>query len=840
MTPERWQRIQELFGEAIDLPADEREAYLDRACASDAELRARIGRMLVLDEADSPLLDSPPADLVEAVITQTPGTRVGARVGAYRIVSELGRGGMGTVYVAVREDVGMRVALKLVRGDLAAPEHRERLLLERRVLARLDHPNIARLLDVGVTEEGTPYFAMELVEGELLDSYCDSRRLTVVERLALFTQVCAAVQYAHQNLVIHRDLKPSNIMVDRSGSVKLLDFGIAKLLDESDPGTVALTGTGMRMLTPQYAAPEQVRGEAVTTATDVYALGVVLYELLTGRRPYASTAVSRSEIERQVLETVPARPSSLALRTGEVPRSEAEQPPATAEEISAARGTTPAGLRRALRGDLDTLILKALEKEPRRRFASVQQLLEEIERFRRGEPLTVRPATFTYTARKFVRRHRAGVATTVLILLLLASVGIAVGLERRAELRARMAMQEAEQAADFLGQLFGTTDPRRAQGSLISTPALLEWGERQIGVLDRQPQAQAQVLSRIAEAYIGLGLYQRAAPQFERALELRYALHGGDHPDLAESLWWLGVLRTDQGEFEHATQLLQESLAMRRRIFGSDHPHVVEGIAGMGFVLVARGELTEAEAVFREAMATGSRAGAMPRLSIPDPANGVVLSLVEQGRFAEAAAHGRVALSNVRSVHGEAHPFHMIALANLGRALHGAGELAEADLLLREAVENTHRIQGEAHPRLAVYLGWYASLLQQKGQVREAESLARQALDIQRRAHPAGHYMTAQTLTTLGQILVDSDRAAEAEPLLREAVSVGERGLPPSHWQLARARTELGIALASLQRAEEAESLLVAAAAGLQESLGGSHPLTRRARAFLLSVPAER
>jgi eukaryotic-like serine/threonine-protein kinase len=835
MTPERWQRIQEIFGEAIELPiGPAREAFLEQECADDAELRTKIRQMLVLDDASS-VLDATPRDLAEAVRTLEPDGNARPTVGPYRIVREIGRGGMGAVYLAEREDVGKRVALKLVRGGLAAPEHLERFLIEQRVLARLEHPNIAPLLDAGTTEDGTSYLAMELVEGEPLDTFCDTRRLTLPERLSLFAQVCEAVQYAHQNLVVHRDLKPSNILVTSQGVVKLLDFGIAKLLaSEGDDTGTGITRTGARLLTPEYAAPEQVLGESITTATDVYSLGVVLYELLTGHRPFETTGRRWGELEGEVLTRMPTRPSSAVARSRDLAVFAGTSHCIDPEEISAARSTTPVGLQRALRGDLDTIVLKALEKGPSRRYASARQLLDDLERHRQGVPILARPATFGYRTHKFVRRHRAGVAASAAFLTLIAGMTAVIGIEQagasRERERAHLEAEKVELAAEFLGQLFATSDPRQARGRLISTPALLEWGERNASVLQRQPEVKAQVLTRIGEAYVGLGLYQRATPLFERALELRRALHPGDHPDVAGSLWWVAVMRTEQAAFGESERLFRESLAMRRRLFGNEHPQVVEGLSGLGFVLVNRGDLHSAEQAYREGLSIEMPVPGGPPRTIPGPLNGLAFSLIEQGRYAEAEPHAREALASTRVDEGMDHPFYMIALAHLARALHGTGEVEEAEALFREAIEKAHRIQGERHPRLAVYLEWYASLLMEKGDAAGAERAYRRALEIQRQALAPAHFFLVPTLVGLGQLLTDTHRPQEAEPLLREALAVGQQRLPATHPNLAQARSELGACLAALGRTAEAEPLLAAGYAALREALGKEHPLTRRAR----------
>ncbi|MGI9182742.1 MAG: protein kinase domain-containing protein, partial [Longimicrobiaceae bacterium] len=662
MTPERWQRVQELFHGALERAPAERDAYLADGCAGDAGLRAAVARMLAADADASALVGAVPSALVAEPAEDAPAERAGEQVGPYRIVRELGHGGMGTVYLAEREDVGKRVALKLVRSELAAPQHRERLLRERRVLARLEHPHIAHLLDAGVTDEGSPYFAMERGEGEPLDRYCDARRLPVEERLALFAQVCAAVQYAHQHLVVHRDLKPSNIMVDGSGTVKLLDFGIAKLLEGADALGMGATGTGVRLLTPEYAAPEQLRGEPVTTATDVYALGVVLYELLSGHRPYASGAATWGERERQVLEGVPTRPSSVAAQPAEVVGSDGSVRRITPAQVGAARGTTAAALRRVLRGDLDTVVLKTLEKDPERRYPSAQQLLDDLERYRQRRPISARPATLGYRTRSFVGRHRLSVATATLIALLMVGVGVSLTFERAAAARAALEADRAGEATELLAQLFDASDPRQTRGRRISAPEGLEWGERRVEALGRYPQMQAQVLTRIGEAYVGLGLYDRAHAVAERSLAIRRGLYAGDHPELATGLWWMALLHTSQAEFDDAERLFGESLAIRRRVLAPAHQQVIETLSGLGFVLMLRGELHEAERYGREAVALAREGQSGPRIALPDPRVGLSWMLNEQGRFAEAEPLARAAHTAQRALVGEDHPFVLLAL----------------------------------------------------------------------------------------------------------------------------------------------------------------------------------
>ncbi|HMB90944.1 MAG TPA: serine/threonine-protein kinase, partial [Rhodothermales bacterium] len=413
MDAHRWSRVNELFDAAYEVVPEERKAYLEKAVAGDEALFREVWSLLHEDQHTHSLLDGVALDAI-TVLDDT--SHEGRRIGPYQIEREIGHGGMGRVFLAHRADgeFEQQVALKLIKRGMDSEAVLHRFRSERQILARLQHPHIARLLDGGLTDEGQPYFAMEYVEGQPIDVFCDAHHLTIDERLALFQDVCRAVLYAHAQLVVHRDLKPSNILVmeDASGrpQVKLLDFGIAKMLAEDEEG---LTQTGVAVMTPEYASPEQVRGEAVSTATDIYSLGVVLYELLAGHRPYDIASRNSVEMAQVVLSTEPERPSTAVKRpTGDT----------TAEAISRARGTVVERLRRRLAGDLDVICLKALRKEVERRYQSVEALAEDLRRHLSGLPVEARADTATYRVRKFVERHRAGVFTTAGMLLLVSAL----------------------------------------------------------------------------------------------------------------------------------------------------------------------------------------------------------------------------------------------------------------------------------------------------------------------------------------------------------------------------------------------------------------------------------
>jgi serine/threonine protein kinase len=424
MTRERFRKIRDLYETALELNPAQRDGFLERECQGDEDLRGEVARLLTAREHAPKWLSHPliaPADPFLTSRQQPSGQMEGRRLGGYRIVQEIGHGGMGFVYLAERVDgvIRKQVAIKLVRPWMHDPDMLQRFKQERQILASLDHPAIARLLDGGSTEEGWPYLIMDYVEGQPIDRWCDERKLNVTERLILFRKVCAAVQYAHQHLIVHRDLKPANILVTASGEPKLLDFGIAKLLEpQSAAGSLTATATQMRIMTPQYASPEQVKGEAITTLTDVYSLGVVLYELLTGHRPYRLTSLALHEQARVICEVEPTRPSIVVTTLeGEASDSSDTAHPVTPEMVSETREGSPNRLQRRLAGDLDSVSLMALRKEPTRRYSSVEQFSEDVRRHLEQLPVIARKDSIWYRAAKLIHRHPGGVAAAVLVLL---------------------------------------------------------------------------------------------------------------------------------------------------------------------------------------------------------------------------------------------------------------------------------------------------------------------------------------------------------------------------------------------------------------------------------------
>ena len=647
LTLERWQRLAPILDEALDLEPQARAAYLDRACAGNSALRQDAEALLAAEAASSEFLAAS-AEAYLGIQAPTPDDNAlpsGTRLGPYRVLRELARGGMGEVYLGERADgeFEQSVALKVIRSGMDSAEVRRRFLAERQILARLNHPNIAKLLDGGLTAEGRPWFAMEYVAGEPLTVYGDTRQLPVPERLRLFADVCEAVRYAHQNLVVHRDLKPSNILVTADGRVKLLDFGIAKLLEDGPTGgredgqEAPATRTELRVLTPEYAAPEQVRGEPVTTATDVYALGAVLYELLTGRRAHQFERHTPAEVERVICDTKPEPPSAVV--------------------------TGSDRLRRLLRGDLDTIVLQALQKEPARRYPSVEALLEDLRRCQAGLPITARPDSIGYRAGKFFRRHQVGVAAGVgLLIALLGGFGATLW---QAQAKAREAAK-AREVKDFVVNLFQVSDPAESRGREITARELLARGVTRVdSVLGSQPEIQEELLGVLGRIHRELGLYAEADTLLTRAADVARRVYGSNHPEYAARLNDRGTVVKELGDLPAAESLLTWALAIRRRTLGADAADVAVTMGDLANVLSDAGQHSRAESLYRDGLAIDLKRFGADHLRVAEDLSNLGTLLGGDGTnqldASDSAYHAALA---IRLRHFDSG--HPVVLANVG------------------------------------------------------------------------------------------------------------------------------------------------------------------------------
>lgn len=823
MAERQWDRIQTLFEAVLDVPRDEREQYLATHC-EDPAVQEEVASLLSARE-EAPNFFSQMADRVVApLMSESPEIPTGGedvadvmdlsgrQIGPYRLVEEVGVGGMGIVYRAERVtgDFEQTVAIKLLQRRLHSEAAVERFRTERQVLASLEHPNVAGLIDGGVTEGGRPYLVMEHVDGQFITTYAEERELNLAARLDLLEQVVDAVSAAHGRLVVHRDLKPSNVLVTETESgptIKLLDFGIAKLLDDSLPVTRPNTRTGQHLMTPAYAAPEQVKGEEITTATDVYQLGVLTYELLTGTRPFELEGKSLTEIERVLIEESPA-----------VPSEEAQGDAGVAGE--------------SLQGDLDTIVLKALRKEPERRYRSVGALARDLRRYRAGEPIEARPSTLRYRARKFVERNRTGVVAGIIIAILgVAYAGtVTLQADRLAEQkeRAQREAETAEEVSDLLVGLFEASNPYE-QPSTLTAETLLRRGEERVSQLQDQPASQAQLLGAIGRAYQGLGEYGRADSFISRAREIRSRLYDGPHPEVAESLDNYGEVQRNRGRYAVAESLHAEALAMRRRLFDPPHPKIAESLHDLGLVKRDRELLSPADSLLRAALSMRRAVHDDPHRTIAVLYNDLGIVLDEQGRYAAADSIYRKALALKRKRLGPQHPSTATTLSNLGNALIERGRYAAADSVFRDALAVRRETLGPRHPETAVTLNSLGLTLREQGRYEAADSVFRDALAIAREQLGPRHPKTATTLNNLGITYYSQGRYAAADSVYRDVLSIDRERLGPRHPDVASTLVNLGSALRMQGRYAAADSAFREALAIRREALGPQHPETATA-----------
>ncbi len=844
MEAQRWEQVRELFGAALERPPDEWPTWLAAACGEDTALREEVRSLLAAHQGRASFLPEPPT----AGDWRPPDDPLeGKRVGPYEVLQRLGSGGMGVVYLAIRVDgqFRKRVALKVLKPGMDSEEILRRFHTEQQILAALDHPNIARLLDGGTTERGLPYFVMEHVEGRPIIDYCEQERLSVSDRLRLFRTVCEAVQFAHQNLVVHRDLKPGNILVDAGAAPKLLDFGIAKLLNpELGAQTLAWTALGVQPLTLDYASPEQIRGGHITTASDVYALGVLLYELLTGRHPYRGDGCTAEEMVRRVTEVEPEWPSSAVRRRA--------NDGAAAEAADRGKLADRHKLARRLAGDLDTIVLTALRKEPRHRYASVERLSEDIRRFLEGRPVLARKATVSYRVGKFARRHRLGVAAgaTALLAVLLFGAGMAAlalrlarerGKAEQEQQRAEQERRRAEEVTAFLTGIFEVADPWKSSGDTVTAREILDAGAGKLHTqLADEPLVRSSLMGTVGSIYQRLGFPDRARPLLEAALATRRQLLGEDHPEVADALSALATVREDKGELQDAIDLVQRALAIRRRRYGPRHETVARSLHDLGLLLRRQGDLTAAERNLRVALSLRRELLPPPRHDLAESLYGLGIVLWEQGRYQEAEQATREALSIRREVLGRHHVEVASTLNLLAVIAIVNGDLEQGEALMREALFLRRRIYGSEHPKVAESLNNLGALLKDRGKPDEAEAPLREALAMRRKLLGEEHLSVATTLENLGWVAMGRREYATAARLQQRGLAIRMRMLGPNHRLVS---DSLAAAAAvykrqgSFDQAEEAlrEALLIR-----RQALGDRHLMVASSLEDLASLLTQR
>ncbi len=815
----RWSTLQSLFHAVVDLPEAEREARLQHISTDDPALAAELRAMLAHDDIGDTLLDRGVAATADSLLGHTGGDSLPTEAfGPYRIIRLLGEGGMGVVYLGVREDLHAEAAIKILRDAWLSPARRERFASEQRTLAQLNHPGIAQLHDAGALADGTPWFVMEFVEGISLTEYCRVHGLGLRARLHLLRDVCLAVQFAHSRAVIHRDIKPSNILVTGAGRPKLLDFGISKQLSGGD-APIDQTRSGMRLLTPAYSAPEQIRGAPVGAHTDVYSLGVVLYELLTGRLPFALADRTPSEAATILLTEEAPRPSGISGR------------------VQATRAQWE---------DLDVLVLTAMHRDLSRRYPTVEALLRDIDHFLAGEPLEARPDSRRYRATMFVRRHRLPVFATIASVLLISTLSAfyAVRLTRARD-AALAEAERTERIQGFMLQLFQGGDEAAGPSDSLLVTTLLEAGAKEAQSLDAEPAVQADLYQTLGGIYHQLGQIERADSLLTLAYSRQRAIHGDNSRAVASALLALGKLRIDQARLDESEQAIRAGLKQLKGQRPVDPDAVSGALSLLGKALREAGKYDESIAVLDSAVAlraandtaTVAYSAAVTELAsshfqaghyaVADSLDRIVLPLeqrlhgaghplvaeillslgaiqLDQGRYQQAEARDREALALIRAWYGEDHPATASALTMLGRALVYQKRDSAASEALTQALRIQERVFGPVHPRVASAVNDLGNLAVAGDRLDEAEGHFRRMVAIYRAVYHDNHYLIGIALSNLAGVYSARKDYARAEATYRDALARFVAALGPDHSNTGIAHIKLGRTLLRQRRFREA------------------------------------
>ena len=832
---------------ALELPPEERAAYLDQACGPDLRLRQLVEGMLRAHQRIGAA--RPPANqtiLIPKSAFATGAEAAGSCIGPYKLLQQIGEGGYGVVFMAEQQQpVRRRVALKLVKLGMDTKQVIARFEAERQALALMDHPNIAKVLDAGATETGRPFFVMELVRGIRITDYCDQNNLPTTQRLQLFIQVCNAIQHAHQKGIIHRDIKPSNILVTLHDGVavpKVIDFGIAKATSgQTLTDKTVFTAFEQFIGTPAYMSPEQAEmsGLDIDTRSDLYALGVLLYELLTGKTPFdAKRLVSAAldELRRIIREEEPPRPSA-RISTLDA----AEQ-----TTVAKRRQSEPPKLVHLVRGDLDWIVMKCLEKDRSRRYETVNALASDIQRHLQNEPVMARPPSRLYRLQKTVRRNKvvfAAAAVAILSLVLgLAFSTWSLGKEKQARRLADRQASRSQQIAQLLEVALKGVGPGVALGqdTTLLKGVMDRTVEKVAKELHDQPDLEAELCNTIGEVYRALGLYDKAEAMHRRARALQEGLPRGDQADLAPTtLNDLALVLRDRGNLPEAEALQREVLNLRLRSLGNEHTNVAIAMNNLAVVLRNQGKLAEAEDLHRRALAMQRKLLGNENMAVATCLNNLALTLQEAGKLDEAEASFRQALALFQKFRGPESPAVAIGLDNLATVLSQEGKLDEAEALELRAVAMQKKLLGEEHKDVATALNNLAQILVKKGSFGEAEALHRQVLAMRRKLLGPNHPDVASSLENLaltlraaasnragGRATANSaDRLKEAEALERQALGIRQKALGEQNVRVARSIDNLGLILRDEGRVAEAETAFRSSLTMTRQTVGDQHPL---------------
>ena len=845
MQVELWKRIETLYQAALAQPIEQRAAFLLHSCPDDPQLRSEV-QSLLDQQADSFLEGSPLPSLVNQSDFEDPfrtkpiadqfvetGNSPGDRIGPYKLLAVIGQGGMGQVWLAEQQTpILRRVAIKLIKVGMDTREVIARFESERQALALMDHPAIAKVFDAGSTPQGRPYFVMEYVDGIPITDYCDKHLLTVRQRLELFIQVCQGVQHAHQKALIHRDLKPSNILVceiDGRPIPRIIDFGVAKAISQRLSAQSMYTRVGTLVGTVGYMSPEQAdtTSEDIDTRSDVYSLGVLLYELLVGTLPFDPRKLAFDEVLRRLREDDSPKPSSKLRSLGPSSAAAAQR-----------RGAEPASLIRQFRGDLDAIVLKAVDRVRERRYATPLDLAADIGRYQRHEPVTAHAPSLGYRVSKYVQRHRVGVAVAVAFVLVLIAAGT---FSIRQSIRANREAAAAQAVNDFLQNDLLAQASAAIQSGPNAKPdphlevrtALDRAAARIGGKFNHQPEVEATIRETIGQTYVDLGLYPNAEAQLQQALALHRQVFGDNDPNTLKTISQLGEMTLLQGNYPKAEALLAKTSELQRKILGPESPDTLESTNGLATAYEHEGKYTQAEPLFRQTLAIRRRLLGPDHRATLASMNDLAVTYAEQGKYAQVEPLFRQILDRDSRVLGPEHPDTLRALDNLANIYAAEGKYSQAEAPYRQATETKRRILGIEHPETLRSMGNLAVVYEGEGKYSEAETLQSQILDVSRRVLGPEHPETLRAMGNLAETNDQDGKYGKAESLFSQVLEMERRVLGAEHPNTLETLSEFAWMCQRQQKYSLAQTEGARVLASRRRVLGSDHPDTMNSAANL-------
>lgn len=811
MDSKYWQQVKSIFNEAITLNEPGRTQYLAQSCAHDDVLMQEVQSLLQAFEESGDFLDQPETD-ISMLHDAAEDPYIGKGIESFELQQLIAEGGMGRVYLAERTDgeFTQQVAIKLVRFSFSSQYLHQRFHSERQMLSDLNHPYIAQLLGGGTSSEGAPYFIMEYVVGTPVDEYCDTHQLSIRERLLLFQKICSAIHFVHTNLVVHRDIKPSNILVTQEGVPKLLDFGIAKILAEGESADARVTQTHPWNLTPDFASPEQLQKQPITTATDIYALGVLLYNLLSGRHPYDLRELSPANITKRICEETPIRPSQMATKAAGF--KPAHTSVASKAEIARARQIKADKLPPKLKGDLDIIVLKAMHQEPHRRYGSVEQLSEDIDRYLTGLPVLAHKDTLGYRTQKFIKRNRVAVSASIIVVLAL--IGGIIGVSWQAQIaaqerdKAQLEAQKAAQINTFLQDMLSSADPSKEGQDVKVVEILDNAAERLTTDLANEPAVRASLLNTLGLTYQSLGMYDKSINQFTLALDVQQALWGpddvrtiqgqknlalayhyqGDYEQagvlfaqaeagfrqwgdttteyFAELINDYGTLFMDLGDYEQSSRNFQEALALYTRIHGPEHRQVAAVMNNLAMAYDYKNELDSAEHYYKKAIEMDKRLVGYESIEITRLLNNVAFIYLARKEYEEAIAYFQESRTLRRKIQGPEHPDYALATYNVGCCHYYVQQYDYGMALIDSAMAIWRNQLPPEHPLFGNAYFWKGKMKNVQGKPAEALDDLKTSLDIRLIEGNRNEFLVSRTRCEMGRSYLLLQQYAQARQLL--------------------------------------------------------------------------